>query len=384
MTRLTRILTLHRSLINDEPPKDAKEWADHFAVNVRTVLRDLAFLRDEMKAPLRYDPSVGGYRYEDTKFPLMAEVKQPKWTRLLTLIHRICAEPGQTANQLAEATGRVDRTIFRDIAELEKAGFPIYNDNGYRFATDAFLPAINLTPSEMFSLFVAVRLLESQDEEMLGAEARRAMEKLLRGVRENRRPDLGALRDAVQVAEVYEDTGANLLGEMQSALSQGRQVIIDYQGMKDEKPEPRQLDPLGLFCFRQVWYLHAHDHNRNGLRNFRLSRIRRTQMTDIPVKMEAKMEIGQASYHKWDVEGDEKKTVEIKVSDSLARWLSENPAHPSQELQGNLVTYQVSNPKAMTRWVTSLYGLEVLKPQDLRDELAAVSRELIDLYGDGE
>ena len=107
-------------------------------------------------------------------------------------------------------------------------------------------------------------------------------------------------------------------------------------------------------------------------------------MTDVPVKMEAKMEIGQASYHKWDVEGDEKKTVEIKVSDSLARWLSENPAHPSQELQGNLVTYQVSNPKAMTRWVTSLYGLEVLKPQELRDELAAVSRELIELYGDGE
>ncbi|HIB69010.1 MAG TPA: HTH domain-containing protein, partial [Phycisphaerales bacterium] len=66
MTRLTRILTLHRSLLNDDPPKDAKQWADHFEVNVRTVLRDLAFLRDEMKAPLRYDQSIGGYRYEDT------------------------------------------------------------------------------------------------------------------------------------------------------------------------------------------------------------------------------------------------------------------------------------------------------------------------------
>ena len=77
----------------------------------------------------------------------------------------------------------------------------------------------------------------------------------------------------------------------------------------------------------------------------------------------------------------EKQTVRIKVSESLARWLEENPAHPSQELSEGQVTFQVTNPKAMARWVTSLYGLEVLEPKELRDELKQITKELAGVYG---
>jgi len=310
----------------------------------------------------------------------MSEQKQPKWPRLLTLIHRICAEPGKTAKELAEETGRTERTIFRDIQDLEKAGFPIYNENGYRFAADAFLPAFNLTPSEMFSLYVSVRLLESQDEAQFGAEGRRALEKLLRGMAEQKRTDIGTLRDSVQVSEVPEEFEASLLGDMQMALAQGRQIVIHYRGMKDDQAKPRYLDPMGLFCFRQVWYLHAFDHRREGLRNFRLSRIEKIAVTQEPVGHEARMEIGDASYHKWDTEGQAKRKVRIRVTESLGRWLQENPAHPSQVLSGNEVTYEVANPIAMARWVTSLYGLEVLEPADLRAELFRISQELTELY----
>src|SRR5690606_6756347 len=104
---------------------------------------------------------------------VMAEEKEDKpskWTRLLTLIHRIYAQPGLTAKQLSEETGCHERTIFRDMKELEKAGFPLYNHNGYRFAADAFLPALNLSPAEVFSLFVAVLLLESRNMGELSQE----------------------------------------------------------------------------------------------------------------------------------------------------------------------------------------------------------------------
>jgi hypothetical protein len=104
-------------------------------------------------------------------------------------------------------------------------------------------------------------------------------------------------------------------------------------------------------------------------------------VTQTPVKQEAKLELDEAAYHKWDVEGDSKCHVRIRVTPSLARWLVENPAHPSQRIEDGTVCFQVSNPVAMARWVTSLYGLEVLEPLVLREELGKVSRELMELYG---
>jgi predicted DNA-binding transcriptional regulator YafY len=257
MNRMTRILSLHRSLLAGDEPRAAGWWAKRFSVNQRTVLRDLAFLKDELSLPVIFDASAGGYRYDGPNIATMPELKPNKWTRLLTLIHRICAEPGKTAKELAEETGCTERTIFRDVRELEEVGFPLYNDGGYRFAADAFLPALNLDAEETFSLFVAVRLLEAQDIDQLGEKGRRALEKLLRGTEETKRPDYGQLRESVQVSEVSGETGAHLLTDMQTALCQGCQITIHYRGMKDAQAKPRRLDPMGLFCFRQAWYLHA-------------------------------------------------------------------------------------------------------------------------------
>lgn len=382
MKKVLRLFKLHDSLREGSRVLNARDWGQMFGVNVRTVLRDLAFLKEELEMPLIYDSQLKGYRYLDSNPQVMSDPKPSKWTRLLTLIHRITAEPGQTAKQLAEATGRNERTIFRDIRQLEDAGFPVYNDGGYRFATDAFLPAVNLTPSELYSLFIAVRFLESQSGGDLGAEGRQALEKLLRGTSENRRLDLGVLRDHVQVSELTEDTGMSLLLEMQQALGHGMQIEILYQGLKDEAALPRVLDPMGLFCFRQVWYLHAFDHGKQGLRNFRLSRIESVESLDEPVKNAAKMEIQEASYHRWDIEGDQSFEVVLKVSDKLARWLEENPAHPSQALEGAEVRYRVTDLKAMARWIAGLYGLEVLEPAELRSELQALGSELCGVYGD--
>ncbi|MFA5504555.1 MAG: YafY family protein [Vulcanimicrobiota bacterium] len=382
MNRASRIFALHESLSRGAPPRSAKSWGRVFGVNARTVLRDLAFLKQELQAPLIFDPCLGGYRYLQTNNPIMFEDKLSKWARLLALIHRIYAQPGMTAEKLAEETGCVPRTIRRDIAELQKVGLPVDNHNGYRFSTDAFLPSLTLSGTEIFALFVAVRLMESQNPGELAGEARGGLEKLLRATPETRRLDFGELREAIHVSETAEDTGTHHLADMQKALSSGRQLELEYQGMKDEMARKRVLDPMGLFCFHTVWYLHAYDHKRQGLRNFRLSRVSGARLLETPVSYRPRMELDEVAYHKWDVEGDQKVDVVIKVSPSLGRWLEENPAHPSQLLENGQARYRVSNPLAMTRWVTSLYGLEVMEPAILRTELQKVSQELFELYGE--
>jgi predicted DNA-binding transcriptional regulator YafY len=315
-------------------------------------------------------------------FPAMRESKSTKWLRLMDLIHRIAAEPGKTSQQLALEMKCAPRTIFRDLSDLQDLGFPVYNDNGYRFAADAFLPTLNLQPRELFALFLGARLLESHGKGELGPDARRALEKLSRASGQASRPDLGALRELVQVAESPEATGMDLVVQMQAVIGKGQQLRIFYLGLHDPQALPRDVDPMGLFSFRQVWYLRAYDHRRKAFRSFRLSRIHRWELLQVAVQHAAHMELQDAVYHRWDVEADQQVEVEIKVSESLARWLAENPPHPSQKLDGDRATYLVSDLAALARWAASLHGLEILSPPALRREMAKLGRDLVSLYSD--
>lgn len=378
VSRTSRILRLRACLLRGRPILNASGWARQLGVDTRTVQRDIAYLRSQGLAVV-LDPQRGGYCCPRRKTIAMRETKAKKWARLMDLIHRITAEPGLSSGQLAEAVGRTPRTIFRDLRELEDLGFPIYNDDGYRFAADAFLPALHLQPRELLALFLGARMLEGVGGEELVPDARRALEKLVRGMSEERRPHMGAMRETLQVTAPTEDTGVEHLLALQAVIGNGRQLLLRYQGLQHEAVQERVVDPMGLFGFRQVWYLRAFDQTRQAYRSFRLSRVAEWRLLDTAVTHPAKMELQDAVYHRWDGQG-EPVEVELKVCEALGRWLAENPPHPSQRIDGERVHYKVSDLPAVARWAASLHGLEVLGPPALRREMARLAHDLLSLY----
>lgn len=378
MSRISRVLRLRACLLKGDPILNVAGWAERFGVDPRTVQRDLAYLRSQ-GLTIVLDSQRGGYCCLRRKTKPMRETKAKKWARLMGLIHRIAAEPGLSSGQLAEAVGRTPRTIFRDLRELEDLGLPIYNHDGYRFAADAFLPALHLQPRELLALFLGARMLEGVGGEELVPDARRALEKLVRSMSEERRPHLGAIRESLQVTAPTEDTGLEHLMPLQAVIGNGRQLLLRYQGIRHEAPQDRVVDPMGLFGFRQVWYLRAFDHAPQAYRSFRLSRVLEWKLLDSAVVHNAKMELQDAVYHRWESAGD-CVNVELKVSEALGRWLAENPPHPSQRIDGDRVHYQVSDLPAVARWAASLHGLEVLAPPALCHEMARLARELLRLY----
>lgn len=343
-------------------------------------MRDIEYLKRQEEMEIVYDPHRKGYLAQRKNMPAMAPMKDSKHLRLFSLIHRIAAEPGLSSKQLAEATGRSARTIFRDLEELQRLGLPLYNDNGYRFAADAFLPAFNLQPGEVFSLVLGVRLLEAQNSNELGTNARRALEKLTRATPEEKRQHLGEIREILHVAEPSEDTGISMLLELQAVIGNGKQIRILYQGVRDDVAQWRTVDPMGLFGFRQVWYLRVYDLLRTDYRSFRLSRILDWQPLDSAVLQTSRMELDEAVYHRWNVDGQAVHQVELRVSESLGRWLAENPPHPSQTIEGDRVSYQVTDLPAVARWVASLYGLEVVGPAELRHQMSQMAQQMAQLY----
>lgn len=380
MDRTSRTFKLREALLTGEQVLNATAWAKLLEVDLRTVQRDLAFLRRHENLPIVFDQEVKGYRLQRPKLAPMSETKASKSSRLIDIIHRIAAQPGVTAQALADSLGRDKRTIYRDMRALEDLGFPIYTENGYRLASDAMLPALNLLPTEYFALLLGARMVESQGPSSLATDARRALEKITRGISEQRRPDVSALRSNVQLSAPSEETGFEAMAAMQTVIGNGFQLRIDYLGLQDKTPVTRHIDPMGLFSFRQIWYLRAFDHRRSDFRSFRVSRIVGWESTQIPVVNSPRMELDEAVYNRWDLTQGEKVTVELKVTESLGRWLTENPPHPSQQVQGDRVSYQVSDLDAVCRWMVGLYGLEVLNPPALRQKLSKIGQQLIETY----
>ncbi len=380
MNRTTRVLRLRAALLRGEPLLDAAGWGVELNADTRTIQRDLAYLRKHQGLEIVYNQELKGYRCEGHKQRPMQELKAKKWARLMGLIHRIAAQPGQSSKDLAETTRRSERTIFRDLRELENLGFPLYNDDGYRFAADAFFPTLGLQPRELLALFTGARMLESVAGAELASDARLALEKLLRATSEEKRPDLGGLRNTLQVDGLPEDTGIDLLLELQAVIGNGHQIRLSYQGIQDGAAQDRFVDPMGLFGFRQVWYLRAYDHGRAGFRSYRLSRIQNWEQLETKVAHAAQMDLQDAVYHRWDIDENETVTIELSVSESLSRWLKENPPHPSQQISADRVTYEVSDLAAVARWVASLHGVEVLQPLSLRQEMGRLAEGLLERY----
>lgn len=75
--------------------------------------------------------------------------------RLLRIVLLIQSEHGWNARRLALECGVTERTIYRDLEELEGAGVPWVYDpltDGYRIRKDFFLPPLHLTAEEAAAL----------------------------------------------------------------------------------------------------------------------------------------------------------------------------------------------------------------------------------------
>jgi proteasome accessory factor B len=153
-----------------------------------------------------------------------------------------------------------DKDVLRDIGvPIEVVSTDAWDvEQGYAIDKDRYyLPEIAFTPEEISALFVAAR--SGGD-----ASAEDAVRKLLSGAEVGILAGLG---------------GSGLGGAVEPNLSQAaeavagqRRVRFGYRTSKGESSE-RTVDAFGLAIRGGHWYLVGHDHDRDQIRSFRLSRI---------------------------------------------------------------------------------------------------------------
>jgi predicted DNA-binding transcriptional regulator YafY len=194
--------------------------------------------------------------------------------RLFHIIQLIRGRRLTTAAWLAQRLEVSERTIYRDVADLQVQGVPLEGEAGvgYRLGAGFDLPPMMFTQDEAKALVAAVRISQGWLDPALAQAGGDALGKILSVLP-------AEARVAAEALAVYAPVGGGLPEPAQRTLQtlreavQGRQkIFIHYRDLAD-KPSERTLRPLGCFYWGKVWTLAAWCEQRNDFRSFRVDRV---------------------------------------------------------------------------------------------------------------
>ena len=182
-----------------------------------------------------------------------------------------------------------------------------------------------------------------------------------------------------------------MIKEILRAIREKKRVRLGYLRTYDGAVTGRVVEPHGLLCRLNNWYLTGRCTKRRQRRVFLLLNIKElTVLEDSIYRMPPGFSLKEAYRDVWGTwtedESGELETVRLKVKAGPAERFRHNLFHESQqcaELPGEAleVTYRLTAAQEMISWLMS-WGdaVEVLEPVWLRDELIKNLQETMRCY----
>ena len=194
--------------------------------------------------------------------------------RLFQLVQILRNKRLVTARELAERLEVSERTIYRDIQDLSLSGVPVEGEAGvgYHLRYSLDIPPLMFTAAEIEALVVGARMLKAWGGSELGSSAQSVLDKIHAVIPAELHCHLEDSRLFAMRFGVREDLETTL-DNCRHAIAQRRYLRLDYQ-RADQEYSVREVKPLGLFFWGNVWTLTAWCELRHDFRTFRLDRIR--------------------------------------------------------------------------------------------------------------
>ncbi len=317
-----------------------------------------------------------------------------RYLKIARVLHQ--HRDGIAAGAIADLVGVSRRTVYRDLAAMERdAGLPIWQESGrFGLEEDAFLPPLDLTLHEAMTLYLAARVLaktsDEYDSELIGAFVKLAA--VLPGILAEH---VQATADLV-AARPADARFTRVFRTLTEAWAHGRVVQIEYdagaydpsRGVRRARVRPYAIEPSAL---THALYLIGLDEERGGRRTFKVERIVDASLT--PDTFDPREGSGTAAdlARGWDVISDQPlESVAIRFAPAVARRVAETRWHGSQQLEpqpdGSLIWRgRVAGLREIQVWILG-WGAdaEVLEPPELRARVAEQVRLAATRYAAGD
>jgi len=287
-------------------------------------------------------------------------------SRLFEIIYILLEKKTVSAKTLAEHFGVSSRTIYRDLDVLSGAGIPIYTERGKRGGISIL---------QNFVLNKSI-LNEQEQNEILYA---------LQGL-SNIKTD-GTTQTLQKLSTIFNKSAADWMkvdyagwthendffNDFKTAIIENRVIEFNYYNTQGSKTF-RRVEPLQVWFKSRAWYLKGFCLTKQGMRLYKLSRIKNLVVTDEKF-------IIRDDYFESD-EGDETDCPQIKFTKIKLRIAPERAFRVYDDFYENMVEKQPDGSFIVIMdWVEDnwLYGfllsygryVEVLEPENLRQFMKA-------------
>jgi predicted DNA-binding transcriptional regulator YafY len=322
--------------------------------------------------------------------------KRDRLARLARLVSILQAHPeGMRTADIATRVGMSVRTVYRDLIALQdELRLPVWGDEGVWGIDDerAFLPPLKLTQGEAMAVVLAARLMVRYADKYdpdLGS----AFEKLAASLPDPLREHVGRSLDVLQDAPLDADFIEHVR-QLTRAWAERRVVEITYEGAAYEgRPGERSRRVVRPYLIEpslqtHALYLLGFDADRAAMRTFKIERIHDVRVTPRSFEPPEGATLERDLRRGWDIIADQPPVdIVLQFSPSVADRVLETTWHPLQRTEknsdGTLVWRStVSGVVEIRLWILS-WGddVEVLEPQDLRDQVREILERAIARYG---
>lgn len=328
---------------------------------------------------------------------VMEAATEPKIVLLVRLLNAI-DEGNHSFESLKERISEggkrpSTRSLRRYLAVLADAGFPCYFDRiagAYRFADGYSLKRLDLSSGELFGL-VALRSLGASLGGTIGSSIDEVTEKLVGSSGRSAKARVAAhTQVAFQLSEIQLDAhGERAFARLSAAERASRSVRFTYRD-KNGTSSQRTIDPYGFIINAGRVYCIGYDHGRRDKRTFAVDSIGELDVTaktfvrpdDFRVEEYAAGSISGVLH------ANEPTAVRVAFAPRVAKAAEAARIVANRRIErrpdGSVeIEYGVTNVDELVRWVLG-WGAqaEIVAPQQARQRIAALSRNVAAKYGE--
>jgi CRISPR-associated endonuclease/helicase Cas3 len=318
-----------------------------------------------------------------------------KAERLLQIETLLLAFPhGLTQAEVARRVGVNRSTIYRYLPELT-ARFAVYETDDSRLAIDRdhYLTDVRLTLHESMALHLAARLMATRTDKR-NPHAAAALRKLGLALEELAPRIAAHIQASACVMEEqtqrHDPVYLNVLETLTRAWSDGRVARLWHKHASSGRVHKYEFAPYFIepYAVGQTTHVIGWRDPPGALRTFKLERIQRITLTDQPYTIPEDFDPQTLLADAWGIWYTEAspETMVLQFHPRVAGRVRETRWHRSEHLEeqpdGSLIwRAQVAAPQEMLPWIRGWGAdVEVLGPEDLRDQMTGEARRLAERY----